>query len=116
MTDRPTFVYIIASGDFVKIGISVDPAKRLRGMSTSMAEAPHLFATKLFPTGPMARKVERRMHWTFREYRERGEWFRLSPATARARLFATKIPTPRNEKADYLAAWDRIINNEPTLL
>lgn len=116
MRDTPTHVYIIAAGDFIKIGISVDPRQRLKGMSTGMAEKAHLFASKAFPTGEMARKIERRMHWAFRDCRERGEWFRLSPATAWAKLRITKVPTPRNEDADYAAAWERIFSGDKTLM
>ena len=114
---RETHVYIIAAGDYVKIGISADPRRRLKDMSTGMAEKPHLLASKAFPTGAMARTIERRMHWHFREFRERGEWFRISPATAWARLRSTKAPTKANDDADYIAAVNSLFAiGEPRLL
>lgn len=114
---KETHVYIIAAGDHVKIGISVDPKKRLKGMSTGIAERPHLFASKPFPTGRMARTVERRMHWHFRDCRENGEWFRLSAATAWARLRSTKTPTKANDDADFIAALNSMVApSDPRLL
>lgn len=38
MTSERVFVYVIASGDYVKVGISNNPQKRLAALSTGMPE------------------------------------------------------------------------------
>lgn len=79
MTDGPVFVYAIACGDCVKIGISNSPEQRLKTMLTSMSETPRLVASRQMPNRLHARRLEGIVHWRLMKYRvrERGEWFRV---------------------------------------
>jgi cation transport regulator ChaC len=114
MTDVPTSVYVIASGDYVKIGFSIDPIKRLKSMRTGISERPHLVATRLFKSRTTARYVERLLHWQFREYRTHGEWFRVPARKAQTALqkCRQREMTPR-EVANVLG---KIFTAQPRLL
>lgn len=84
-----TFVYVIVSGDFVKIGMSRDPEKRAAELRTGAAQGVSVFYTRKFPNEATARKVERRAHALLHPFRQSGEWFNCSPA--RARLTVSKV-------------------------
>lgn len=92
---RPTYVYIIVSGEFIKVGIAVDPAKRVKGVRTGSPEGATLYNTKLFPSLKAARYAEKRMHRQLWKVRQSGEWFRYSPRGAMVML--GKIKAPPNE-------------------
>lgn len=75
-TRKPTgFVYFIRAveADRVKIGWTVDVAKRLRGLQTSSPFALTLVGALAGETG-----FEGRLHRRFAADRVSGEWFRLS--------------------------------------
>ena len=105
-----TSVYIISCGDSIKIGVSNDPARRVKDMQTGMSELPVLYGSKAFPTRKAAYAVERRMHWTFRTRRGRGEWFHVSPAEALAKLKRLQAPTEETMQREVAEAWEVIIN------
>jgi hypothetical protein len=90
------YVYIITDGQFYKIGLSANPARRLRQLQTAVPRRLKLLAA--YPaTAKMAPKLEQQLHkmlWQ-RQARFRGEWF--------------DFPSP-----DYLAFIDRWI--QPYLL
>ena len=67
------FVYFAraASTGLVKIGISTDPTKRLRGIQTGNGE--EIEIVLILPGG---RHLECKLHSRFKHQRERGEWFR----------------------------------------
>lgn len=72
---RPTFVYFIRCGEFVKIGYAADVAARLATLQTG---TPHELEIMHVTPGGVAE--EGRLHALFAEERVRpgGEWFRLS--------------------------------------
>jgi hypothetical protein len=86
MSDVPTSVYIIASGDLMKIGVARDPAKRLRAIKTGNPHGATLIAYREFMSAKSAYNVESRLHRFFHRYRRAGEWFAVSPGVAKARL------------------------------
>lgn len=73
------FVYLIGvSGKYlVKIGYSQDPDKRLRSLATGSPW--DLFIIK---TWPAEKQDERRIHSQMSKYRDRLEWFSISPERA----------------------------------
>jgi hypothetical protein len=83
----PTYVYIIACGDMVKIGVSKAPDERLKTLRTGMPETPYLVRTRLLPNRRDAYSLERRLHGLFRDHRTNGEWFRV-PAQEVARAMS----------------------------
>jgi hypothetical protein len=73
--DKPGYVYFIKSGDFIKIGFSLNPAYRLCGIQTSNP-------LECEPLGVVqgSEKAERKIHFLFGHAHHRGEWFRVTPA------------------------------------
>lgn len=92
--DRPTSVYVIAYGAFVKIGVSHDPKQRLLTMSTAMPEEPTLVAARVFPCKLHAQRAELKMHCKFmgKRVRHRREWFRVHPTVVVAALNKLELP------------------------
>jgi hypothetical protein len=69
---REEFVYFATLGGLVKIGISVDPARRARNLNATLVH-----------TEPGGRQRERELHDAFKLARVRGEWFRLDARISR---------------------------------
>ena len=65
-------VYFISCGDFVKIGVSVDPNKRLQNLQTA-----NPFKLKLLATTRGGYFLESHLHTQFEFLHHRNEWFRL---------------------------------------
>jgi hypothetical protein len=115
--DRPTYVYIIAYGDLVKIGISCDPKRRLKDMLTGLPDKkPYVARTRLLPNERDARSLERRLHRLFRERRVRGEWFRVTVAVAAHAMNTVHFHRPGENSQAIIADVFRKIINEPTML
>lgn len=79
-----TFIYVIGgeATPFVKIGIARDPLGRIRQLQTG---SPQTLAL-LRRWGPMPRKVAVRLegdaHFILGDFREQGEWFRVTAEEA----------------------------------
>lgn len=90
--DQPRHVYIIASLDAerVKIGISVDPSKRLVAIQTGNHERLALLFSVLLPERT-AFGIEAKMHKKLRKsvFSGKGEWFSMSADIAYYELIAT---------------------------
>jgi hypothetical protein len=65
------WVYIIRSGDFVKIGYSLNPIERLNSLQVSSPNKMELLWQE-----PGGLQNEAAYHLRFRAHYERGEWFR----------------------------------------
>jgi hypothetical protein len=100
-----TSVYIIASGDYIKIGVSVDPKTRLRSMGSGIAVKPVLYYAREFGDNVTAFAVEKMMHRRFHKRREHGEWFAVSPKEARGALARMAIPTREHLESDGGKGW-----------
>ena len=75
-TAGPCQIYAIAQqGGLVKIGISKDPPKRMRGLQNANGSALTLLWAVPAPTRTKAKNIERRIHRHFRALRKIGEWF-----------------------------------------
>jgi len=72
--DDVGFVYFAQSGDFIKIGWSRDPKRRVAQLGTA---CPLPIALRLIVSG--SKEDERHFHALFVHLRERGEWFRADP-------------------------------------
>lgn len=105
MKSRPTSVYVIASGDYVKIGYSVNPQTRLKGISSGMPEKPYLAGSRSFSDLATARYVEQALHWRFRANRTHGEWFRVAAQEACSALRGARArPNTPLEASKAIAA------------
>lgn len=69
-------VYFLLADRFVKIGMSTDIRKRVRGLQLSIP-TPGDLVHVILTDEPM--RLERELHERFRADRTHGEWFRLSP-------------------------------------
>lgn len=73
-------VYFFAAGDFVKIGRSINPEKRVKTLGATKApDEVDLTAGELLGTIPGGCFVESMLHLRFRPHRVIGEWFLLEP-------------------------------------
>ncbi len=82
MRERPTYVYMIGHerkdgmlGGPVKIGVSDDPAKRLKQMQTSSPQKLAILAVIAMPMRKAAFMLEAVLHAYFADKRMQGEWF-----------------------------------------
>lgn len=74
------YVYIFKIHEFCKIGISSDPKRRMKQVSTlSPYEVEKFYVSRLFEN---PEDVERKMHSYFWKEREHGEWFKIPFNTA----------------------------------
>lgn len=82
VTDR--YVYVIgAEGQPVKIGIALDPEKRLKAIQNGFPHRLRIYA-QVEAFGGLAPRVEREAHRMLADHRMNGEWFACSPELAEA--------------------------------
>ena len=67
-------IYFIRDGNYIKIGISVDPWKRLASFQTS-----HHNELELLAVMPGSEDLEAGLHRSFARFSKRGEWFEQNP-------------------------------------
>lgn len=69
------YVYVIRAGEFIKVGIARNLAKRIDQMQTGCPY--EIEVLRAWPcSDPYA--YERKLHHMLRAYRYRGEWFKVS--------------------------------------
>jgi hypothetical protein len=88
-------IYVIRSGDFVKIGKANDPQKRIADLQTA-----HPVKLELLATLPGDKWLEKQFHNRFSDRRITGEWFRLTDEEVRTALVESRgwKPLPRTPK------------------
>jgi hypothetical protein len=69
------YIYIIQTGDFIKIGKSIDPNRRLNEISPNSPYDCEIL--EVYPSYFMSR-AEKALHRKFAKFREKNEWFQLS--------------------------------------
>ena len=108
----PTMVYIIGEpgSDVLKIGISSDPARRLRDVRISN---PYDVKVLWERSVEHARRVERNVHLALVGVRIRGEWFRVSLAEAIEVIerTVTKEPVERMRQ-EWQDAWQARLDRQ----
>jgi excisionase family DNA binding protein len=67
-----TYIYFIRYDQFVKIGISTEPHRRMEALQTGNTTKLELLLCFLGD-----KQSEAELHHRFRTYREKGEWFRI---------------------------------------
>lgn len=78
--DNAGYVYLAISGEFVKIGVTTNPARRCYGIKNGSKQVyvdNYIeMNTLLFkPTFLKARKLEVKLHRDFKNYKYKGEWY-----------------------------------------
>jgi hypothetical protein len=78
-------IYIGQAGDdgACKIGVSNDPVRRIKQLNTGSAVKIVLRGFFICSSWPVARILEATVHAALVAYRMNGEWFNVSPETAR---------------------------------
>ena len=112
MSETPTCVYIIRSGEHIKIGVARDPAKRMRILKTGMPNGATLVASREFRSAKSAYNVESRMHRYFHRYRAAGEWFAAPLATVKARLRSIPELDEGSLAQPSRTVWNRVTERE----
>ena len=97
------FVYAIQCGEFVKIGFTTDPPRRVETIATSSP-----YETRLLAVMRGTVRDERAQHRRFAAWRVKGEWFRLADDLAKeieawpnvsGEFYFSKRQAPRSLKA-----------------
>lgn len=86
------FVYFLRCGDFVKIGFSAQPKRRLRHLQTATP-----FDFELLGMHPGLRWQEQQLHKIFASLRHRHEWFRVDQTILD--IAATGLPSMDADRA-----------------
>ncbi len=69
------YVYLISSGDFIKIGYSNSPGSRLRELQVGNPRLLSMIGQSVFSDRVGAKSGEASLHKRYRAYKARGEWF-----------------------------------------
>ena len=95
------YVYAVQSGEFVKIGVSREPERRLVKLQ---ADCP--MEAKLLGVIEGGYKLEKVLHKRFRKYHARGEWFHMQgPVLAWAENLSNVSGKEKAAPDGALAAW-----------
>lgn len=70
-------VYLAKFGNMVKVGLTNDPAARLRTLQTGLPEALTMPYLVVLPKREQAVRLEKSLHRQMADRRVRGEWFRI---------------------------------------
>ena len=76
--DNPkSFVYFISDGEYVKIGVGVNPEKRMSELQTGNARELQLICKIPVKTEKDAFALENRLHQEYSAFSKNGEWFNI---------------------------------------
>ena len=77
-TARPCYIYFITDNEYVKIGCSYDPVKRMKALQTSNPRKLILLKTTMVACYlHLAKASESKLHAFYKKYKVRGEWFTM---------------------------------------
>lgn len=79
------FVYVMAAGKFIKVGIAADVDRRLGNIRSGPLDV-EIIGKRRMPNRATAIKAEKAVHTALAKYHHRREWFILKPARAKAIL------------------------------
>lgn len=92
------FIYVVeGSGDLLKVGRAIDPARRLGALRTGSG-TPLSICAQIAVEPHEGALVERFAHWLLRADRSHGEWFRVSKTRASDAIQAAVEAVRRGEK------------------
>ena len=92
LTGAAKYIYVIACGELVKIGVARDVKERWRTLAT----ANPLIGEVLYSTRALtgATSIEREIHNDLRQFHARGEWFKCSHQVAIDAVRAREVANP----------------------
>lgn len=82
MTDCFVYIIRVEGEDIVKVGVSSDPNGRLRQLLTGSPFSMKIEQVFRFDNRDIAMRMEYNFHKSKSAYRQRGEWFGMSPIYA----------------------------------
>lgn len=88
MKDKPTYLYVIRCGEFVKVGIAECTYDRLSGLRVACPYPIELIGRRQYPTKTSARAAERLCHQELAGQAHMGEWFKTAPLDPLAVIIA----------------------------
>jgi hypothetical protein len=97
--DRRISVYLIASGPYLKIGVSENVRRRLEDLMAGNAHEMRIVMTRSAPRY-LGMEIEKRLHLRFAAYRHRGEWFTCDVDAAKQALKEEIRDIPRLLRMD----------------
>ena len=104
---RKRYVYFARIGQYVKVGFSVNPERRVKNLRSADVSAPAdldrtapIELLKVLPGGP---EVETAAHWALTEFHESGEWFHAAPEVLEAVAAFDGWPFPHVTKSPACA-------------
>lgn len=71
------FIYFVADGEYVKIGVSNNVKQRMTELQVSNARKLELIALVPARGRQEAYTLEEKLHWCYRNYLVRGEWYNI---------------------------------------
>lgn len=93
--EHETFIYFIEAGDYIKIGYSRDPIRRLSqirgGKNVKSPDRLDLSRARILAVEQGSQSEESRLHRRFAEHRTSGEWFEKNERLAH---YIKSITTP----------------------
>lgn len=113
MISTSTNLYVIGSdGGPLKVGLAKNCSDRAICLQTGNSRKLRVYFSAPVPL-EIARKVELRAHWLLRESQEHGEWFTVSPETAKEAVTSAIACGGEGERARP-SVGRRRINDEQT--
>jgi len=96
------YIYLVhAIGtNLYKIGFAINPAKRIKDLSTASP-----FALKMLASREGSGTMEQQMHRCLKEYRVRGEWFEFTDEDFIVSIFNSWTPM-WEDYMDYEVTWE----------
>jgi len=92
-----TALYVAVSEPFVKVGIALNPAKRLGSLSGSSPHPIRMIAAYFIPEGH-AKLAEAYCHRLLMPFHHRGEWFTCEPEMARKVVYTVCDKAARSRR------------------
>lgn len=86
------YIYVITpeTEEYCKIGFSKNPNQRVLSAQTFSPEKLKIYYTEEFDDD-IVKTIEKCLHRTINRYRMNGEWFNISPETAKLEIIHAKI-------------------------
>lgn len=95
------YIYVITCGSaFIKVGVALNPSKRLKDLQTGAPLKLRLFDMVKIATARQAYKYENEVHRRLARFASEGEWFRCKPEDAMAIITAVISGPPRDIDAE----------------
>lgn len=104
------YVYMMSAGNFIKIGHSANPEKRVEQMQTGNPHEIEIIALLPFDSKKQAHNEEKRLHFMLKKHNFRGEWFKKSCLKTAFKFSIYQEVSNKEKKKGYrpkIAKWNK---------